>query len=495
MKQGGATAASIIAAAMNKPSTRAARPTSARAAAQAPATTPTSDSGFSYSRPFFEALVERALAHAKKLGATDAGAEASEGCGLSVSVRKGELENVERNRDKSLGVTVYIGSRRGNASTSDFSDKAIEQTVQAAYDIARFTAEDPMAGLPDEADIAPADTHRDLDLFHPWAITSEEAAQLAKACEAAAFKTHRRITNSEGAGVSAQQSHFFSAHTRGFRGGYASSRHSFSVSPIASLPGRNAEMQRDAWYSSMRDAAELASPEAVGRYAAQRALSRLGSRKIPTTQCPVLFESSLAAGLLGGFVQAISGGALYRKSSFLLDSLGKMVFPKHIDILEDPFVLRGKGSSPFDEEGVRVAPRKVVQGGRVQGYFLSSYSARKLGMKTTGNAGGSHNLTLTSRLTQSTDDLDAMLQKLGTGLFVVELMGQGVNYVTGDYSRGASGFWVENGRIAFPVHEITIAGNLKDMFKGIEAVGADAYNYGAKTVGSILVNRMKVAGS
>ena len=477
---------------MNKPSTRA---KSAPAAAKASASLQEPASGFSYSRPFFEELVDRALAHAKKLGATDAGAEASEGCGLSVSVRKGELENVERNRDKSLGVTVYIGHRRGNASTSDFSEKAIEQTVQAAYDIARFTAEDPVAGLPDADDIAPPETHRDLDLFHPWAITSEEAAEMAKACEAAAFKTHRRITNSEGAGVSAQQSHFFSAHTRGFRGGYASSRHSFSVAPIASLPGKNGEMQRDAWYSSMRDAAELASPEAVGRYAAQRALSRLGSRKIPTTQCPVLFESTLAAGLLGGFVQAVSGGSLYRKSSFLLDSLGKMVFPKHIDILEDPFILGGKGSSPFDEEGVRVAPRKVVKGGRVEGYFLSSYSARKLGMKTTGNAGGSHNLVMTSRLTQASDDLDAMLQKLGTGLFVVELMGQGVNYVTGDYSRGASGFWVENGKIAFPVHEITIAGNLKDMLKGIEAVGADAYNYGAKTVGSILVNRMKVAGS
>ncbi len=480
---------------MNKPSNRAPRTRGALAVAPAAATSRTPDSGFSYSRPFFEELVDRALAHAKKLGATDAGAEASEGCGLSVSVRKGELENVERNRDKSLGVTVYIGHRRGNASTSDFSSKAIEQTVQAAYDIARFTAEDPVAGLPDADDIAPADTHRDLQLFHPWAVTSEEAAEMAKACEAAALKTHRRITNSEGAGVSAQQSHFFSAHTRGFRGGYASSRHSFSVAPIASLPGKNAEMQRDAWYSSMRNAADLASPEAVGRYAAQRALSRLGSRKIPTTQCPVLFESTLAAGLLGGFVQAVSGGALYRKSTFLLDSLGKMVFPKHIDILEDPFILGGKGSSPFDEEGVRVAPRKVVKGGRVEGYFLSSYSARKLGMKTTGNAGGSHNLVMTSRLTQASDNLDAMLQKLGTGLFVVELMGQGVNYVTGDYSRGASGFWVENGKIAYPVHEITIAGNLKDMLKGIEAVGADAYNYGAKTVGSILVNRMKVAGS
>ena len=453
------------------------------------------ESGFSYTRDFFADLVDQALAHAKKLGATDAGADASEACGLSVNVRKGELETVERNRDKSLGVTVYIGHRRGNASTSDFSPAAIERTVQAAYDIARFTAEDPVAGLPDAEDIAPENTHRDLELFHPWAVTSEEAARLSLECEAAALSTSKRITNSEGAGVSAQQSHFFSAHTRGFRGGYASSRHSVSVAPIASLPGRNAEMQRDAWYSSMRNAKDLASPEAIGRYAAERALSRLGSRKVRTTECPVLFESTLAAGLLGGFVQAVSGGALYRKSTFLVDSLGTDVFPKHIDIAEDPFILGGKGSSPYDEEGVRVQARKVVDAGRVEGYFLSSYSARKLGMKTTGIAGGSHNLTLTSRLTRSGDDLDAMLEKLGTGLFVIELMGQGVNYVTGDYSRGASGFWVEKGKIAFPVQEITIAGNLKDMLAGIVAVGADAYNYGAKTVGSELINKMKVAGS
>lgn len=450
--------------------------------------------GFSYTREFFADLVDQALAHAKKLGATDAGADASEACGLSVNVRKGELETVERNRDKSLGVTVYLGHRRGNASTSDFSPAAVQRTVQAAYDIARFTAEDPVAGLPDADDIAPEATHRDLDLFHPWSVTSEEAARLALECEAAALATSKRITNSEGAGVSAQQSHFFSAHTRGFRGGYASSRHSISVAPIASLPGRNGEMQRDAWYCSMRNAGDLASPTAVGRYAAERALSRLGSRRIPTTECPVLFESPLAAGLLGGFVQAVSGGALYRRSTFLLDALGKDIFPKHIDIDEDPFIPGGKGSSPFDEEGVRVQARKVVDAGRVEGYFLSSYSARKLGMKTTGNAGGSHNLSLTSRLTRSGDDLDAMLKKLGTGLFVIELMGQGVNYVTGDYSRGASGFWVENGKIAFPVQEITIAGNLRDMFAGIEAIGADAYNYGAKTVGSVLINRMKIAG-
>jgi len=395
-------------------------------------------------------------------------------------------------------VTVYLGHRRGNASTSDFSPAAVRQTVQAAYDIARFTAEDPVAGLPDPEDIA--DSYPDLDLFHPWAIGSDEAVKIALACEAAAFATSRKISNSEGASVSAQQSHFFTAHLRGgergkpgiFAGGYASSRHSLSVAPIA---GKGAGMERDYWYSSMRAPQDLASPEAVGRYAAERALARLNGRKIATTECPVLFESPLAAGLLGAYVQATSGGALYRKTSFLNDSLGKRVMARHLDIVEDPHIRNGKGSAPFDDEGVRTARRKVLSAGKVQGYFLSTYSARKLGMRTTGNAGGSHNLTLSSRLTQPGDDLPAMLRKLGRGLFVTELMGQGVNYVTGDYSRGASGYWVENGVIAYPVHEITIAGNLKDMFLGIEAVGADAYNYGAKTVGSILVNRMKVAGS
>ena len=456
------------------------------------------ETGFQFSRSQFEELSDLALSHARSLGALDGGIDVSEGSGLSVSVRKGELENVERNRDKSLGVTLYLGQRRGNASTSDFSPAAIRRTVQAAYDIARFTAEDPVAGLPDEQDIA--NDYPDLDLFHPWAVTPEEALQIALRCEAAAFATSKKITNSEGAGVSAQQSHFFTEHMRGgergrigiFRGGYASSRHSFSVAPIA---GRGANMQRDAWYSSMRSPAELASPEAVGRYAAERALSRLKPRRVATTECPVLFEAPLAAGLLGGFVQAVSGGALYRKTSFLLDSLGTQVFPDHIDILEDPHVRGGKGSAPFDDEGVRTARRQVVESGRVQGYFLSTYSARKLGMRTTGNAGGSHNLTLSSRLTQPGDDLDAMLRKLGTGLFVTELMGQGVNYVTGDYSRGASGFWVENGQIAFPVQEITIAGNLREMLQEIVAVGADVYNYGAKSMGSVLIRRMKLAGS
>lgn len=459
-------------------------------------TGPRTSQGFAYSREQFQQLVDDVLNLAREVGASDAAAEVSEGTGLSVSVRKGEVENVERNRDKGLSVTVYLGQRRGNASTSDFSPTALRQTVQAAYDIARFTAEDVAAGLPEEADIARGDeVQRDLDLFFPWDIDAPGAVETACACEAAAFATDPRITNSEGAGVSAQQSHFQAGNSRGFRGGYSSSRHSISVSPIASPSRkRGAEMQREAWYSSMRDAQELASPQAVGRYAAERALSRLGARKIATREVPVLFESTLAAGLLGGYVQATSGGSLYRKASFLQDSLHQAVFPDHIDVSEDPHVRRGKGSAPFDDEGVRTRARKVVDAGVVQGYFLSSYSARKLGMPTTGNAGGSHNLSLTSRLTQPGDNLDAMLRKLHRGLFVVELMGQGVNQVTGDYSRGAAGFWVEGGVIAYPVHEITIAGNLREMFKGIVAVGADAYNYGAKTIGSVLVDRMMLAG-
>ena len=448
---------------------------------------------FAYRQDQFQQIVEDTLALARKLGASDAGAEVSEGVGLSVSVRKGELENVERNRDKSLGVSVYLGQQRGNASTSDFSAEALQQTVRAAYDIARFTAEDPAAGLPEADDLAkPKEAARDLDLFHPWAIDAAQAAELARRCEDAALRTDRRITNSEGAGVSAQQAHFWAGNSRGFRGGYSSSRHYLSVSPIA---GRGKDMQRDGWYTSMRDAADLSPPEVVGRYAAERALARLKPRRVPTAEVPVLFESTLAAGLLGAFVQATSGGALYRKTSFLVDCLGQAVLPAHVDINEDPHALKGKGSAPFDDEGVRTKARKVVQAGVVQGYFLSSYSARKLGMRTTGHAGGSQNLSMTSRLTQAGDDLDAMIRKLGRGLFVTELMGQGVNYVTGDYSRGAAGFWVEGGRIAYPVQELTIAGNLRQMFKDIQAIGADVYTQGSKAVGSVLLARMKLAGS
>jgi PmbA protein len=454
---------------------------------------PSAQDGFAYRREQFQQLIEDALAEAERMGASDAGAEVSEGCGLSVSARLGQLENVERNRDKSLGISVYLGQRRGNASTSDFSPQALRDTVRAAYDIARFTAEDAFAGLADEADLAlDASARPELDLFHPWAIDAAGAADMALRCEAAALAVDKRITNSEGAAVSAQQSHFWMGNSRGFRGGYASSRHSLSVAPIA---GRGAGMQRDAWYSSMRDAADLASADAVGRYAAERALSRLKARKVATATVPVLFESTVAIGLLGALVQATSGGALYRRTTFLLDSLGKAVTSPHIDISEDPHIIKGKGSSPFDDEGVITRARSVVTGGALQGYFLSSYSARKLGMQTTGHAGGSHNLRMTSRATAPGDDLTTMIRRLGRGLFVTELMGQGVNYVTGDYSRGASGYWVENGEIAFPVHEVTIAGNLREMLLNIVGIGADEYTMGTKTVGSVLLTGMKLAGN
>jgi PmbA protein len=453
--------------------------------------------GFAYRTEQFQQLVEDVLKAAKKRGASDAGVDVSEGVGLSVSVRKGELENVERNRDKSLGVSVYLGQRRGNASTSDFSKAAIAQTVQAAYDIARFTAEDPAAGLPDAADLATAkEAAVDMDLFHPWALDAQGAADLARRCEDAALRTSRLITNSEGAGVSAQQAHFWSGNSRGFRGGYASSRHSFSVSPIATRPGsRGRDMQRDYWYSSMRDAADLAPAEAVGRYAAERTLARLGARRVPTGEVAVLFEAPVAGGLLGSYIGAVSGGALYRKASFLMDCLGQPVMASHLDVDENPHERKGKGSAPFDDEGVRTRSRRAVEAGVAQGYFLTSYSARKLGLRTSGHAGGPHNLSLTSRLTKPGDDLPAMIKKLGRGLFVTEMMGSGVNGVTGDYSRGAAGYWVEGGKIAFPVHEVTIAGNLKDMLKNIVAVGADVFRQGSSNIGSVLVERMKLAGA
>ncbi len=453
----------------------------------------TTSQGFAFTRAQFQQIIEDTLSLAKSAGASDAAAEVSEGSGLSVSVRKGELENVERNRDKSVGVTVYLGLRSGHANTSDFSAAALEQTVRAAYDIARFTAEDPAAGLPEADALASAEeVARDLDLIHPWDVDADTAATLARRCEDAALATDRRITNSEGGATSAQQSHFWAGNSRGFRGGYASSRHSISVSPIA---GRGAGMERDGWYSSMRDALELASPEAIGRYAAQRALSRLKGRKVATCEVPVLFENTLAAGLLGAYVQATSGGSLYRRATFLLDSLGTRVMAEHLDVDEDPFVPKGKASSPFDDEGGRVQRRRMLEAGVVQSYFLSTYSSRKLGMASTGHAGGSHNLVMRSRLTQPGDHLDEMLRKLGRGLFVTELMGQGVNGVTGDYSRGAAGFWVEGGRMVHPVNEVTIAGNLREMFGQIVAIGADQYTMGGKTIGSMLIERMKVAGS
>ncbi len=447
------------------------------------------ESVFIHTQDQLKQLARDVLAFAKEIGGTDAAVEISEGSGLSVSVRRGKIETIEQNKDKGMGVTVYIGQKRGNASTSDFSAAALRATVDAAYNIARFTAVDDCAGLADAdmLEMAP----RDLRLCYPWLITTEQAVALAQRAEAAAFDVDPRITNSEGGSVHAQQSHFVSANSRGFIGGYPFSRHTLSVAPIA---GKGAKMQRDDWYTSVRNPKDMAAPEAVGRYAAERALARLNARKLDTRTCPVLFEAPLAAGLLGSFVQATSGGALYRKSTFLLDSLGQAVFPSHIQVLEDPHVAGAVGSAPFDEEGVRTVRRDVVKNGVVQGYFLSSYSARKLGMKTTGNAGGSHNLSMTSTHTKRGDDFAGMIRKMGRGLLVTELMGQGTNYVTGDYSRGASGFWVENGEIQYPVEEITIAGNMKDMFQKIVAVGNDVLTRGNKQTGSILIENMVVAG-
>jgi len=448
------------------------------------------DSVFIHTQDQLKQLARDVLSFAKQAGGSDAAVEISEGSGLSISVRRGKIETIEQNKDKGMGVTVYIGQKRGNASTSDFSPAALRATVDAAYNIARFTAEDDCAGLADAdmLEMAP----RDLRLCYPWAVTTEEAVALAQRAENAAFDVDPRITNSEGASVHAQQSHFVAANSRGFIGGYPFSRHTLSVAPIA---GKGAKMQRDDWYTSVRNAKDMASPEKVGRYAAERALARLNARKLDTRTCPVLFEAPLAAGLLGSFVQAVSGGSLYRKSSFLLDSLGQEIFQPHIQILEDPHQVGGVGSAPFDEEGVRTQRRLVVENGIVKGYFLSSYSARKLGMKTTGNAGGSHNLTISSTHTKKGDDFAGMIRKMGRGLLVTELMGQGTNYVTGDYSRGASGFWVENGVIQYPVEEITIAGNMKDMFRQIVAVGNDVLTRGNKQTGSILIENMVVAGS
>jgi PmbA protein len=445
---------------------------------------------FEYDQARLREIADAVLGFAREFGASSAAVDVSENSGLSVNVRKGRIETIEQNRDKGLGVTVYCGQRLGHASSTDFSPAALRETANAAWQIARFTAEDPCAGLPDRD--ALATEQPDLKVFHRWPITVDEAVDIARRTERAAFDTSPAITNSEGASVSVSHGHFVAANSLGFVGGYRYSRHSIACSPIA---GRRGEMQRDDWYSSHCNPARLADPEALGRYAAERALARLGARRLGTRRVPVLFEAPLACGLLGHFVQAASGGALYRRASFLVDSLGQRLFPEHVDIVEDPHRVGESGSTPFDNEGVATHRRHVVEAGELKGYFLSTYSARKLGMKTTGNAGGSHNLSLTSRATRRGDSFEAMLRRLGTGLLVTDLMGQGVNYVTGDYSRGASGFWVEGGKIAHPVEEITIAGNLRDMFRGIAAVGADEITRGTKRTGSVLIDEMAVAGS
>ena len=447
---------------------------------------------FDYTRKQLETMAQLALDNAKSVGASAAAVEVSESNGLSVSTRNCEVETVEHNRDKSLGITVYMGKRRGHSSTSDFSDEAIASAVHAAFDIAKYTATDDFAGLPAKKYlVGKTAAKQDLDLFHPWDVSTADAIALAQRAERAAFAESKYIKNTEGASVNTSQGHFVAAATNGFMGGFAYSRHSMGAMPIAQK-GRN--MERDAWFSSNRVPEQLASPERIGAYAAARAASRLGAKKISSRTCPVLFDAPLACGLLGNLAQAISGGALYRKTSFLLDALDKKIFPKHITVVDDPFLPQGMGSSMFDDEGVATERRTLIEEGVLKGYLLSMYTARKLNMAPTGNASGSHNLRLSSSKTRAKDDLGGMLAKMGTGLLVTELLGSGVNYVTGDYSRGVCGFWVENGVIAYPVQEITIAGNLKDMFKGMVAVGADELVRGTKQTGSILIENMTIAG-
>jgi PmbA protein len=433
-------------------------------------------------------VAQEILTYARQQGASACEVDVSEGFGQSVTVRRQEVDTLEYNRDKGLGVTVYLGQRRGHASSSDFSPAALRASVDAALAIARFTAEDDCAGLPDAALLAKKGMA--LDLFHPWDLSVEAMIPLAQRCEQAAFDLSPMVRNSEGATLSAQQAHFISANSLGFMGGFATTRHYISCSVIAGRKPGGA-MQRDDWYVSHRDPKRFPKPEKIGDYAARRALSRLGARKLKTRKCPVIFEAPLAAGLIGNFVHAVSGGALYRKTSFLLDSLGKPVFPAFMQISERPHLPGAMASTPFDDDGVATHDREVVRNGIVEGYFLSTYSARKLGMQTTGNAGGSHNLLVKP----GRHDLNGLIKAMGRGLLVTELLGQGVNYVTGDYSRGAAGYWIENGEVAYPVEEITIAGNLRDMFAGIEAVGRDVLDRGSKQVGSIWVREMTVAGN
>lgn len=452
------------------------------------------DHRFTYKPAQLEEFAQSVLAAARRAGASACECEVSEGYGLSVTVRKDEPETIEHNRDKGIGVTLYFGerpnARRGHASSSDFSAAALASAVEAAAAIARKTAVDDCAGPPEAQELARApDLDKlNLDLFHSWNLGTEEAIRIARRAERAAFALSPKIANSEGASVSAQHSQFVFANSLGFMRGFPTSRHTLSVSVIAEDGGL---MQRDDWYSAARVPGELAKAEALGEYAGRRALARLGARKIATCQAPVLFEAPAATGLIGSFVSAASGGSLYRKSSFLVDALGKAVFAKGIGIEERPHEPRALASSPFDEEGVATRRRSVVCNGVLEGYFLGSYSARKLGLRSTGSAGGSHNLVVKS----TGPDLPGMLKKLGRGFFVTDMLGHGVNLLTGDYSRGASGYWVENGEIAFPVEEITVAGNLKDMFRGIAAVGSDVVVRGAYRSGSILVDNMTIAGN
>ena len=448
-----------------------------------------SDSGSTTTRDsvLLADVVTLALEEATRLGASQCEADASLSQGLSVSVRMREVDTVEYQRDRGLGVTVYFGKRKGGASTADLGAHAVRETVAKACAIARYTAEDPHAGLVDKD--ALARDIPDLDLDHPWQLAPERAIEMARECESAGLAVDARLTNSEGAAVNSHRHTGFYGNSLGFLGGYSSTSHSISCSLIAQT---GEEMQRDYWYTVSRDCRELDSTQHVGAIAGQRALARLGARRLTTRRAPVAFSPDLARGVFRHFLGAISGTSQYRKSSFLLNAAGEQVFPGFLSMQERPHIPKGLASSPFDQEGAATHDRELVRAGVLDGYVLGSYSARRLGLKTTGNAGGIHNLLVSA----ADGGLDAasFLARLGTGLLVTELMGQGVNGVTGDYSRGASGLWVEGGAIAYPVHEITVAGNLKAMYRDIVALGNDIDVRGGIRTGSLLIGEMTIAG-
>ncbi len=437
-----------------------------------------------------QTCVELALKEARQLGASEAEVGVSVDVGLSVTARMREVETLEYHRDRGMGVTVYRGKCKGSASTADLSAQAIRETVAKAYSIAGFTAADPCAGLPDPDTLAR--DIPDLDLNHPWGIEPDAARDLAIACEAAALAVDARIANSEGATLSSHQGLRVFGNSLGFVAGYASTMHSLSCAVVGQ---QNGDMQRDYWYSSVRDYRDMESASSIGERAAKRTLERLGARQLATCVVPVLYVPELARGVIGSFLGAIRGGSQYRRSSFLLDAAGQQVFPGWFTCKERPHLLKALGSAPFDSEGVATHDRTLVDKGVLTGYVLSTYSARKLGLKTTGNAGGVHNLIVEPGSASGQQDFAALLKTMDRGLVVTELMGSGVNGVTGDYSRGAAGFWVEGGQLAYPVHEITIAGNLKDMFRNAVAVGTDVDARGGIRTGSILLESMTVAGA
>lgn len=436
--------------------------------------------------PELQAQVERIIAEAARQGATACEVAVSMEQGLSTTVRQREVETVEFNRDQGFGITLYVGQRKGSASTSASGEEAIRETVAAALAIAKHASEDDCAGLADPALMA-----RDLpelDLYHPWAISPEQAVELALTCEAAAFDADPRITNADGTTLSTHKACRVYGNSHGFVGGYASTRHSLSCVMIG---GSEGQMQRDYWYDVNRIGTQLADPASIGRRAAERTVSRLGARAVPTCEVPVLFAAELATGLFGSFLSAISGGNLYRKSSFLEGALGQRLFPEWLSIDERPHIPRAMASAAFDNDGLATYAKPFVEKGDLVSYVLGTYSGRKLGLPSTANAGGVHNLFVS----HGPEDQKALLRRMGRGLLVTELMGQGLNMVTGDYSRGAAGYWVENGEIQFPVQEVTIAGNLKDMFRQILAVGSDLEMRGNIRTGSVLIERMTVAGS